>query len=262
MSQLFREKTAIVTGASRGIGRGIAKKLATEGAAVVVNYHSSEKKAQKVVEDIRSDGGDAVAIRADVANYDDVSTMVEATVEEFGSVDILVNNAGMVTTEPAEDLAIEDWRRIVDVDLTGVFICSQIAARQMMADESGGSIVNVSSMMGQMGFKMRSSYCAAKAGVINLTRTLAVEWAKEDIDVNALAPGFIYTDITDQTQSSAGYTDEDVKKRTPMARYGTVEEMANCVTFLARDDNFVTGEILHADGGWTSDAWRYWDDRV
>lgn len=262
MTHSFTGQTAIVTGASRGIGRGIAKKLATVGAAVVVNYRSSAEKAKAVVEDIREDGGEAVAVEADVSDRDEVAAMVDATVEEFGSLDVLVNNAGIVVTDPAEEFDLDVWRRIVDVDLTGTFICSQLAGREMIGSDSGGAIVNIASMMGGMGFAHRSPYCAAKAGAINLTRTLAVEWAEEDVSVNALAPGFIYTDITDETQESAGYTDADIERRTPMARYGTVEEMANCVAFLARDDTFVTGEVLHADGGWTSDAWRYREHRA
>lgn len=261
MAQTFTDKTAVVTGASRGIGRGIARKLADEGAAVVVNYRSSEELADAVVEEIRDDGGQAVAVQADVSECDEVAAMVDATVEEFGSLDILVNNAGITVTDPAEVFDIDDWRRIVAVNLTGTFICSQLAARKMI-DDDGGAIVNIASMMGEMGLAHRSPYCSTKAGVLNLTRTLAVEWAEHDIAVNALAPGYIYTDITDETQDSAGYTDQDVKRRTPMARYGTVDEMAKCVTFLARSDTFVTGEVLHADGGWSSDGWRYREGRA
>lgn len=261
MSELFDGKTAIVTGASRGIGRGIATTLADRGASVVVNYRSSEGLASAVVDDIVDGGGEAVAVGADVSEPNDVEAMVEATVERFGSVDILVNNAGMTRIGPSAELDIADWRRVIDVDLTGVFVASQAAGRRMLEQDDGGAIVNVSSMMGQMGFHMRAPYSAAKAGVINLTRTLAVEWADEGVRVNALAPGYIQTDITDQTQDSASYTDEDVRRRTPMARYGTVDEMANCVAFLARDDTFVTGEVLTADGGWTADAWSYHEER-
>jgi NAD(P)-dependent dehydrogenase (short-subunit alcohol dehydrogenase family) len=173
----------------------------------------------------------------------------------------MVNNAGITNIQPAEDFDPEQWREVIDVDLNGVFFGAQVAANQMIDQGEGGAILNISSMMGDMGFKMRAPYCAAKGGVDNLTQTLAVEWADHDIAVNALAPGFIYTDITDQTQDSAGYTNEDVRKRTPMARFGSLEEMTECALFLVSRNNYVTGEVLNADGGWTADAWRYWDDR-
>ncbi|MGQ3413831.1 SDR family NAD(P)-dependent oxidoreductase [Natrinema versiforme] len=262
MSDTFEGEAAIVTGASRGIGSGIATELADRGASVVVNYRSSEERAEAVVDEITDTGGEAVAVQADVSDEDDVAAMVEATVDRYGSLDVMVNNAGMTTLGPAEEINLDDWRRVIDVDLTGVFIGCQAAGHQMLSQPDGGSIVNVASMMGEMGFHMRAPYCAAKAGVINLTRTLAVEWATEDVTVNALAPGFIKTDITDQTQGSAGYTDDDIRRRTPMARYGTVQEMANCVGFLAQGDTYVTGEVLCADGGWTSDAWRYHEERA
>ena len=262
MSDRFAGQTAIVTGASRGIGSSVAAKLAKKGASVVVNYRSSEEMAQSVVDEIRDRGSEAVAVQADVSNEDEVAAMVETAVERYGSLDVMVNNAGMTTLGPAEEIDIEDWRRVIDVDLTGVFIGSRVAGRQMLSQADGGAIVNISSMMGEMGYHMRSPYCAAKAGVINLTRTLAVEWANDGVRVNALAPGFIKTDITDQTQSSAGYTDDDIRRRTPMARFGSAEEMANCVCFLARDDTYVTGEVLRADGGWSSDAWRYHENRA
>jgi NAD(P)-dependent dehydrogenase (short-subunit alcohol dehydrogenase family) len=169
----------------------------------------------------------------------------------------MVNNAGVTKIAPAEEMALDDWRHVVDVNLTGVFIGAQVAGRQMLEQDGGGTIVNIASMMGQLGLQKRSPYCASKGGVINLTRTLALEWAPHDVYVNALAPGFIYTNITEQTQSSADYTDEDIRRRTPVGRYGTPEEIAECTLFLARDDHFITGEVLHADGGWSADGWRY-----
>ena len=262
MSDQFEGQTAIVTGASRGIGRGIATTLADCGAQVVVNYRSSREQAHEVVDAIEDDGGDAVPVQADVSNHDDVTAMVTAATETFDGLDVMINNAGAVTVGPATEIDVDDWRQVVDVNLTGVFFGSRVAARHMRSQDSGGSIVNIASIMGEQGFKLRAPYSAAKAGVINLTKTLAVEWADDDITVNALAPGFIYTDITEQTQKSAGYTDKDIQQRTPLGRYGTVSEMANCVAFLARNDTYVTGETLHADGGWTADVWQYWEDRA
>jgi len=252
-------QTAIVTGASKGIGKAIAERFVDEGANVVVNSRSQER-ADEAAANIASDGS-AVGIAADMSDYDEVKGLVDGAVEKFGSVDIMVNNAGITNIGPAEELTPEEWREVIDVDLNGVFFGSQVAGQQMIEQGDSSAILNISSMMGDMGFKMRSPYCAAKGGVNNLTQTLAVEWADYDISVNALAPGFIYTDITDQTQDSAGYTDEDVRKRTPMDRYGSLDEMTECALFLVSHDNYVTGEILNADGGFSADAWRYWGDR-
>lgn len=253
------EQTAIVTGASKGIGKAVAERFADEGANVVVNSRSPER-AEAAAADIAPDRN-AVGIAADVSNYDEVETLVDRAVAEFGSVDIMVNNAGITNIGPAEEFSAEEWREVIDIDLNGVFFGSQLAGQQMIEQGDGGAILNISSMMGDMGFKMRAPYCAAKGGVNNLTQTLAVEWADHDITVNALAPGFIQTDITDQTQDSAGYTDTDVRKRTPMNRYGSLDEMAECALFLVSRDTYITGEVVNADGGYSADAWRYWKDR-
>lgn len=254
MASRLSGRTAIVTGSSTGIGAAIAKRFAAEGANVVTNSRSRDR-AEETASAIRETGGNAVAIESDVTDYDAMETLVEATVEEFGSLDVMVNNAGVTSIGPAEDVDPDDWRRIIDVDLTGVFFGSQLAGRQMIEQGSGGSILNVSSIMGDLGLHKRAPYCAAKAGVNNLTRTLAVEWASYGVHVNALAPGFVKTDITDQTQSAADYTDDDIRKRTPLDRFGTLDEMAECATFLVSNNHYVTGEVLHADGGWTAYAW-------
>ena len=259
----FSGRTAVVTGASKGIGNAIAERLGSEGANVVVNSRSPDRAEDTAgVLEAETDSGEFVGIAADVSDYEDVEALVEKTVDTFGSLDVMVNNAGITDIQPAEEFEPEEWRRVIDVDLNGVFFGAQVAAKQMIEQGEGGAILNISSMMGDMGFELRSPYCAAKGGVNNLTQTLAVEWAQHDIAVNALAPGFIYTDITDQTQDSAGYADDDIRKRTPMERYGSLEEMAACATFLVSRDNFVTGEVLTADGGWTADAWRYWTGRA
>jgi 3-oxoacyl-[acyl-carrier protein] reductase len=193
-----------------------------------------------------------------MSEYDDVEALVEATTDAFGGVDVLVNNAGHTIIGPTEELSPEDWQSVIDVDLTGVFFGAQAAGRHMIERGEGGSIVNISSIMGSLGLQMRAPYCASKAGVNNLTRTLAVEWAEHDIRVNALAPGFIQTNITDEVQDSVGLTEEDIRNRTPLRRWGTLEEMANCALFLARRDTFVTGEILRADGGYSAFGWGSW----
>jgi len=254
-------QTAIVTGSSKGIGKAIAERFADEGADVVINSRSADSAEEVAAEIADETGADAIGVAADMSVYEDVEDLVDAAVAEFGSVDIMVNNAGITDIQPAEEFDPDEWRKVIDVDLNGVFFGAQVAAKQMIDQGDGGAILNISSMIGDMGFKMRSPYCTAKGGVNNMTQTLAVEWAEYDISVNALAPGFIYTDITDQTQDSGGYTDDDVYKRTPMERYGSLDEMAECAMFLCSRNNFVTGEVLTADGGWTADAWRYWDDR-
>jgi 3-oxoacyl-[acyl-carrier protein] reductase len=259
MSQLTGQ-TAVVTGASSGIGKAIAKRFAREGANVVVNSRSAER-ADSVAEEIDDAEGSTIGVAADVSEHGEVEELIDAAVDEFGRLDVMVNNAGINNIGPAEELDPGEWREVIDVDLTGVFFGAQVAARRMIEQGEGGAVLNVSSMMGEMGLKLRAPYCAAKGGVNNLTRTLAVEWAEHGITVNALAPGYVRTEMTGGAQEATGYTDEDIEKRTPMARYGTVEEMAECALFLVSRENFVTGEVLEADGGWMADAWRYWADR-
>jgi len=246
--------TAVVTGSSQGIGKGIAERFAAEGANVVVNSRSAER-AEEVAESIEADGGTAIGVAADVTDEDAMAALVETTVEEFGSLDVFVNNAGVTTLGPAEEFDVDEWREVVNVDLVGTFVGCKVAGQQMIEQGDGGAILNMSSLMGGRGLQLRSPYCASKAGVNNLTQTLAVEWAEHDVHVNALAPGFIWTEITEQTQGSAGYTNDDIRDRTPLGRFGSVEEMAECALFLVGRNNFVTGEVLYADGGWQAYGW-------
>jgi 3-oxoacyl-[acyl-carrier protein] reductase len=252
-------RTAVVTGSSSGIGRAIAERFAEEGANVVTNSRSQER-AEAAAEAIREAGGSAVGAAADVSDYDAVEGLVGAAVEEFGRLDVIVNNAGHTVTGPSEELDPADWRSVVDVDLSGVYYGCRAAGRQFIEQGDGGAIVNVSSIMGHQGLHERAAYCASKAGVDNLTRTLAVEWAEHEVYVNSLAPGYIRTPITDQTMESAGYDVEDIRNRTPLGRFGTLEEMAECALFLAGRNNFVTGEVLTADGGWSAFAWGSWGE--
>ena len=248
------ERTVVVTGSSSGIGEGIARRFAAEGANVVVNSRSGER-AEAVAESIRAEGGSAVGAAADVSDYAAVEGLVGAALDEFGRIDVMVNNAGHTITGPSESLDPADWRSVVDVDLTGVFYGCQVAGRRMIEQGDGGAILNVSSIMGSLGLGERAAYCAAKGGVDNLTRTLAVEWADHGIHVNALAPGYIRTAIVDETMDSAGYSEADIQNRTPLGRFGTIEEMAECALFLTAGNNYVTGEVLAADGGWSAFAW-------
>jgi 3-oxoacyl-[acyl-carrier protein] reductase len=265
-------KTAVVTGSSSGIGEGIAERFAEEGASVVTNSRSLER-AEATAESIRGAGGTAVAAEADVSEKPEVEALVDAAVEAFGSIDVMVNNAGVSHIAPALEMPEEEWRRVVDVNLTGPFFGSQVAGERMAEGGDGGQIINVSSIFGSIGVQGRAPYNASKGGLNNLTRCLAVELAEHDVGVNALAPGFIKTALDEQTREEQegdeaedadrsdrpwpryGYEDRDIRDRAPLGRFGTVEEMANCATFLAAGDHYMTGEVMHADGGWLAFGW-------
>ena len=268
MSGRLDGKTAIVTGSSSGIGEGITRRFADEGARVVTNSRSKER-AEATAESIRDAGGEAVAAEADVSRKSEVEALVDAAVSEFGSLDVMVNNAGISHIDPVLEMPEEEWRRVVDVNLTGPFFGSQVAGARMAEQGEGGQIINVSSIFGSIGVQGRAPYNASKGGLNNLTRNLAVELAEYDVCVNALAPGFIKTALDEQTREEKeeevdrsdrpwpryGYEDQDIRDRVPLDRFGTTEEMANCATFLAAGDHYMTGEVMHADGGWLAFGW-------
>lgn len=239
-------KAALVTGASRGIGREIALELAKQGANVAVNYAGSEAKALEVVAEIEALGRQAFAIQCDVADSDSVTEMVKATIDRFGKLDILVNNAGITRDNLLMRMKDDEWDAVINTNLKGVFLCTKAVTRQMMKQRSG-RIINIASIVGVSGNPGQANYVAAKAGVIGLTKTAAKELASRGITVNAVAPGFITTDMTDKLT-------EDVKQamlsQIPLARFGEPKDIANVVTFLASDDsNYMTGQTLHVDGG-------------
>jgi 3-oxoacyl-[acyl-carrier protein] reductase len=239
-------KAAIVTGASRGIGKEIALELARQGANVVVNYAGSQQRANEVVDEIKALGTDAFAIQCDVAISESVTDMVKAAIEKFGTVDILVNNAGITRDNLLMRMKEDEWDDVINTNLKGVFLCTKAVTRQMMKQRSG-RIINISSIVGVSGNPGQANYVAAKSGVIGLTKTAAKELASRGITVNAVAPGFITTDMTDQLA-------EDVKemmlKQIPLARFGEPSDIANVVTFLASEDSrYMTGQTLHIDGG-------------
>ncbi len=239
-------KTAIITGASRGIGAEIARKMAQAGAKIVVNYSGSQAKAEAVVEEIKNNGGEAIAVKANVSDADAVKAMVEQTMQTFGSVDILVNNAGITRDNLMMRMKDDEWDDVINTNLKGVFICTKAVTRQMMKQRSG-RIVNIASIVGVMGNAGQANYVAAKAGVIGLTKTTARELASRNITANAVAPGFITTDMTDQLG-------EDIQKtmlaQIPLGRFGKPEEVAKAALFLASDDaSYMTGQTLHLDGG-------------
>jgi 3-oxoacyl-[acyl-carrier protein] reductase len=239
-------KVALVTGASRGIGREVALELAKEGANVAVNYAGSEAKAAAVAEEIRSLGREAIVIQADVSDAESVEGMVKQTIEAFGRLDILVNNAGITKDNLLMRMKEADWDEVININLKGVFLCTKAVTRQMMKQRSG-RIINMSSIVGVSGNAGQANYVAAKSGVIGLTKTTAKELASRGITVNAVAPGFITTDMTDKLNEE---TKSEMLKQIPLARLGEPIDIARTVVFLASEDSrYMTGQTLHVDGG-------------
>lgn len=241
-------KTALITGASRGIGAACAIELSRLGANVVVNYAGNVDAAQRVVDTITSAGGSATAIQADVSDSAGASTLVDATVETYGSIDILVNNAGITRDGLLVRMSDDDWTAVIDTNLTGVFNCTRAACKHMMKARHG-AIVNVTSVVGLVGNAGQANYSAAKAGVIGLTRTVARELAGRNIRANAVAPGFIETDMTAGLSAEVC---EAARRGIALQRFGQPEDVARAVAFLASDDAaYITGQVLAVDGGMT-----------
>ena len=243
-SQRLGERVAIITGASRGIGRATALALAAEGANVVVNYASSSAAAEEVVKTISDAGGNAIALQADVSKLDQVDTLINKTLEKFGRVDVLVNNAGITRDTLLLRMKPEDWQAVIDLNLTGVFLCTRAVSKVMLKQKSG-RIINITSVAGQMGNPGQANYSAAKAGVIGFTKAVAKELASRSITVNAVAPGFIATDMTSDLKS------DEILKYIPLARYGEPQEVAGMIRFLAADPAaaYITGQVFNVDGG-------------
>jgi NAD(P)-dependent dehydrogenase (short-subunit alcohol dehydrogenase family) len=245
----LREKIAIVTGASQGIGRGIAMELAEAGADVVVNCDRNVQKAEEVANEIRICGRRAMVAQADVSKSMDVKRMVQLALEKFDRIDILVNNAGIEISGAIEGVSEEDWDRVMGINLKGVFLCSQAVGRHMIQRKSGGSIINVASISGSMPEMNSGAYTPSKAGMIGLTKLLAIEWAKYNIRVNSVSPGPIMTPM-----QRTAYPSEALlaarNKAVPMNRHGTPEEIGRAVVFLASEDSsYMTGADVVVDGG-------------
>lgn len=243
---ILTEKVALVTGAARGLGRAIALELATAGAKVVVNYAGSEGKAAEVVEKIRAAGGEAFAVQADVSQAEDVERLVKAALEGFGRIDILVNNAGIARDNLLLRMKEGDWDAVLDTNLKGVYLCTKAVSKGMLKQRFG-VIVNISSVVGISGNAGQANYAAAKAGVIGFTKSMAKELAPRGIRVNAVAPGYIATDMTD-------ILPEEVKNEMishiPLGRVGKPEDVAKAVLFLASPSaGYMTGQTLVVDGG-------------
>ena len=243
---MLEGKIALVTGASRGIGRQIALKLAGQGAFVIVNYNGSAAKAEETVKEIEAAGGKAEAVQCNVSDFEACGQMLTDVVAKHGRLDILVNNAGITRDNLLMKMSEEDFDAVISTNLKGVFNCVKHISRQMLKQRSG-RIINISSVSGVLGNAGQANYCAAKAGVIGITKSVAREMASRGITVNAIAPGFIRTEMTDVLK-------DDIKKalmeQIPMKNFGEVEDIANTVAFLASEDaRYITGQVISVDGG-------------
>jgi 3-oxoacyl-[acyl-carrier protein] reductase len=251
-------RVAIVTGSTKGIGLEIARIFLAHGARVVINSRKPAE-VEATVERLGSDAksGQVAGAPGDVGSYADCERIVGRSVDLFQGVDILVNNAGVSMVAPSLELSPKDWERTLGIDLSGPFYMSQLAARSMVK-RGGGSILNVASILGLGGLPKRAAYCASKHGLVGLTKVLASEWARYGIRVNTLSPGYIQTDMDVHDAAVGDYAESDIVGRTPMARYGTSEEVAKVALFLASADSaYVTGENITVDGGWS--AYAGWD---
>lgn len=239
-------KCAVITGAGRGIGKAIALKLAEEGASIVINYRSSEKEAHELVVAIERKGGKALAVKADVSKFDEAENLLKAAKESFGSVDILVNNAGITKDNLILRMKEEDFDMVIATNLKGCFNCIKHASPIMLKQKSG-KIINISSIVGIVGNAGQSNYAASKAGVIGLTKSMAKELGSRGITVNAVAPGYIDTDMTEVLSQKVKYM---ILDNIPLKRMGNTEDVANLVAFLASDKAaYITGQVIHVDGG-------------
>ncbi|REJ84253.1 MAG: SDR family NAD(P)-dependent oxidoreductase [Acidobacteria bacterium] len=245
-------RVAVVTGASSGLGVVFARAMSAAGAAVVVAARR-EERLQELAARLAEGGREALAVRCDVTDRGDVARLCERTLEEFGRVDVLIANAGVSDPKPAESEPEETFRWIVDVNLHGVFWCNQSFGAAMLGQDGGGSIVNVASVLGLVGGGQipQASYTASKGAVVNMTRELAAQWARRGVRVNALAPGFFESEMTEEMFASETGRNW-IRKRTPMGRAGAEHELAAAALFLASDaSSYVTGQTLAVDGGWT-----------
>lgn len=246
MNKRLDGKTAIVTGAGRGIGQAIARELAATGANVVINYSTSAEGAQKLADELQAQHGvKTLVVKADVTNFEQVGEMVKQALDTFGQIDILVNNAGITRDKTLRKMTKEDWDQVLDVNLTSVFNCTKQVLPHML-DRKSGRIVSISSFVGQAGNLGQTNYAATKAGIIGFTKTLALETARSGITVNAVCPGFTESDMLMNVPENIR---QRILDRIPMARFGTPEEVAVCVRFLVSEGDYITGQTININGG-------------
>jgi 3-oxoacyl-[acyl-carrier protein] reductase len=240
------DRTCLVTGSSRGIGRGIATELGRHGANVVINYRSSEGPAHETVELVEEAGGDGIAVQADVTDEDDVLRMRDVVHEAFGPVDVLVNNAGITQDTRFVNMTKEEWDMVLDVHLGGMFICSKVFY-DAIREANEGRLINISSIVGKQGNFGQANYATAKSGMFGFTRTLALELAESGSTANCVAPGFTATDMLEEVPEQVK---ENILADIPLDRFGTVEDIACAVRFLASEDSsYITGEVIDVNGG-------------
>jgi len=238
-------QVAIVTGASRGIGRAVAKELADYGASVVVNYFQSKDHADALVKEITADGSQAIAVGAGVGHPDDVQALIEKTIEEYERIDILVNNAGVNRDRTIRRMSADEWQEVINTDLNSAFYCTNAVIPHMI-ERSYGRIINMSSIIGQMGNVGQSNYAAAKAGLIAFTKSAAQELARYNITVNAMCPGFIETDMV---QALSDEVKDALIAKIPLGRFGRPEEVATFIRYLVTEGDWITGQQLNPNGG-------------
>ncbi len=243
---LFKDKTVLVTGGTRGIGKAIVMEYAREGANVVINYVSSEKLAEELVEEIKSFGGNALSFQADISNFADSQRLVEESIKEFGKIDILINNSGITKDNLMLRMTEEDFDRVIDVNLKGTWNMCKNITRHFLKNKAG-SIINITSVVGIIGNPGQANYVASKAGIIGLTKSLAKEFGSRNIRVNAVAPGFIETEMTNQLPDNV----KDLYlQQIPLNRFGKAKDIADLCLFLTGDSaNYITGQVISVNGG-------------